>query len=127
VRNMETECRGQTIAASSAITVLRLFAAKVFNEDQPDGSKIVSESSWGEAREPGFRRYDGALHSSKVDGLAVRTQLAFVDIGEDELASLCRTVRDAPQRRDIRLTCQVLRNAQPGEERRLRRAETRAR
>src|SRR5262245_33469622 len=108
---METGCRGQTIAAISAITVSRLLAAKVFNEDQPDGSKIVSESSWGEARKPGFRRYDCALDSSEVDGLAVRTQFAFVDIGEDELASLSRTARDAPESRDIRLSRQVLRNA----------------
>jgi len=108
---METGCRGQTIAATSAITLSRLVAAKVFNEDQADGSKIVSEPSWGKARKPGFRRYDCALDSSEVDGLAVRTQLAFVDIGEDELASRSRTAHDAPESRDIRLTRQVLRHA----------------
>jgi hypothetical protein len=89
----------------------RLLAAQVFNEDQPDCAKIASESRWGEAREPGFRRFDCALDSPKVAGLAVRTQLAFVDVGENELASGGGTVRDALQSREIRLASQVLGDA----------------
>ena len=126
-RNMKSARRGQAIAASSAITLLRGVAAEIFNKAQPDGAKIMSELRWGKAREPGFCRYDCFLDSSQVVRLIVRTQLPFVDVGKDQLAPSRRTACDATESRNIRLTCQVLRNAEPGEECKLRRAETRAR
>jgi hypothetical protein len=108
---MESGRRRQTIAAFSAVTLSRLLAAQVFDEYQSDGAKIMSESRWREAGEPGFRGYDRTLDSSKVDGYAIRTQLAFVDVGKDELAAGGGIASDAPQSRDIRLVGQVLGNA----------------
>src|SRR5262245_31615773 len=78
----------------------------------------VSESSWAACSRNSIRAPSPAVF---------RTQLASVNIGENQLASRSRTACDAPQSRDICLTGEVLRNAQPGEERRFRRAETRAR
>jgi hypothetical protein len=125
---MERGCWGQTISSRSAIPLPSLLATQVFNECQPDGAKLMGESRWVEAREPGFpRRCECALESSKVDRLAVRTEFPFIDIGEDELTSGGGAASDALQSGEIRLAGQVLRNTQPGEERRLRPAEGRAR